>query len=648
MASKAKKFYEYLMLLMPPIITTAYLAFCWVVGYRTVIVPNSGFVNTSVENITLVKSGVTTISILIIALGLWPIKSLLVDVQGEEFFRVLKKPGNFCDAHGNRSPKELHEAGGISFVTANSMSSVSSLGIIDTIAAILKGQCSLHFVLAFISGFIVLVTSTLAPAALSIQEMLRDSEVMAFEVGAMHPMSLFDPWRIEFIPPKLGGSPFPDLSISFYVARHLEKAGPLTWSEIALNLSSPYTTDLPIPSNSTPQYIVPTPVNLDPDTTARWLTDAFVLRPSCDWETTNLSTAVYNISDIADGTVIPVTIPTLGIDLRLAYSGIPESRYFRMWYYSSDEGARLTMFNSTTHDIALGGHSIWAVGQFYDQRGFEAPDGFPTLYEFDSVGIPSFFALLDDPPVALQFAVLACSPNFSIETVEVLNTRGKLTVTPANASGRPRPFTRQGNLNKAQGEMFFSTLFSRFNVNAGPPLLVQQQSSQIQASLVFGWELIEAWSFLDSTLNQTWTPMPIPNITEMYCRFIRSASKPFLSGVLGTTLVPGIVSEPVLRFAASRPHVFASTALFLALNVLSIMAFFRSGKGDKFNLMRVASVLHESNVTAEMASFVSEKRKAVGDGSLEEELGMAAKGRMLRLVDREGNGVLVIRDGDAS
>ncbi|KAF8656491.1 hypothetical protein AX16_002510 [Volvariella volvacea WC 439] len=429
--------------------------------------------------------------------------------------------------------------------------------------------------------------------------------------------SMFNPSRIDLISSSSGSSSYPYLTLLFDVTRHLERAGPLAWAEIGLNLSTPYTTDIPISTNPTPQYIVPAPVNLDPDTTARWLTDAFVLRPSCNWETTNLSTSVYNQSEVADGPVIPVTIPTLDINLR-AFSGVEESRYFRMWYYSADEVTRLTMFNSTTHDIALGGHSIWVLGQSRHLRGLLAPEGFPTLDEFDRTGIPSFRVLLDNAPFALH------------------------------ASGRRRSFTRQGNLNKAQGDIFFSTLFSRLGVNAGPSLLVQRQSSQIQASLVFGWEVVETWNYVDSALNQTWTPMPISNITEMYSKFIRSASKPFLSGELGSAFVPGIVSEPVLRFVASRPHVIASTGLFLALNILSIMAFFRSGKGDKFNLMRVASVLHESNVTAEMASFVSEKRRAVGDGSLEEELEVTAKGRMLRLDDKEENSVLVVHDRDTS
>lgn len=51
------------------------------------------------------------------------------------------------------------------------------------------------------------------------------------------------------------------------------------------------------------------------------------------------------------------------------------------------------------------------------------------------------------------------------------------------------------------------------------------------------------------------------------------------------------------------PHVITSTILFTLLSALSVIAHFRPGKGDEFNLTNIAAVLHESQIpkVAELA-----------------------------------------------
>ncbi|KAF8645633.1 hypothetical protein AX16_007715 [Volvariella volvacea WC 439] len=637
MAAPARTVFDYLMLLIPPIVSSAYLAFCWTVLYRTIILPNHGLIDTSVDNIAIVKSGVTTISIMIVALGLWPIKGLLVDIQSEEFFRVLKRPHNRRRAGSYRKLEKPHEMGGINFVAANSMSSVFSLGMIDTVMTILKRQSSPHFSLAFVSSFIVLGASTLAPAALSVHEALLDSDLMAIEVGAIPVSSVIAAGSISIQPTR---DPFLVFStLSYKMERPLTEASSLAWAETALNFNYSFAPPVPSPSDSTPQYIVPFPVNLAPDTSARWLSDAFILRPSCKWYATNLSTEAHNAEDIADESMIPLTIPDLDINLYLSYIDLGYGYPFSMWYYSTIRTIRVGIFNSTTGDIAQGGHSVWAFAIKINNATNDLSQ-YPGFRD-----IPMFELRQANTTIVQRWAFLVCSPNLSVETVEVLNDRGSLTITPADTTDGRQPYIRQGNLDRIQGEFLFAGLFSKFADSAGPAMERQGQSLA-QASLIFGWDQMRAWNRSNS--NWTWSPMPESNITEMYSRYIRAGSKAYLSGALGTSFVPGITSTPILALAASRPHVIASTMLFVVLDILSVVAFFRSGRGVIFNLMRVASVLHESNVTEEMARFVEEKRKAGEDASLEQELAAEAKDRILRLDDKGEVGVLTMPERDAS
>ncbi|KAF8636254.1 hypothetical protein AX16_011024 [Volvariella volvacea WC 439] len=641
-ACKRMDFMELIGLLIPLLITTAYLGFCWTVLHRTVILRNNGLIDATPNNIAAIKSGVTTVSILVIALGLWPIRTLLVDIQAEEFFRMMKRRDKVRNGYEYHDPQRPAEVEGLNLATANAVSSAASLGIRETIVAVIRKQCSPHFTMAFIAGFIVMMASSLAPAALSVQEAFMDSGVMAFEVGAMPIASVANTSQF-----RAGRN-----SISQRMFLKLEEAASIIWAETSLNVnysfSVPESNSRTSNSNSVPRYIVPLPVNLTPEISARWLTDVFVLRPTCTWHVTNLSTETYSIEDFTDLPVIPVNIPDLGIDLNI-YFMRPElvngNQGFEMRYCSTDSPHNLRATNSTTGDVALGGNAFWAIVQYYPN--VTAAEFLAWDLIFNQTDIPTF-GVMDEYGGILRYALLGCSPNLSIETVEIRNSGRSLTVFSPNNGQR---FSPQENLDRHQGDFFFMSLFGELGDNAGPNIDVWRGQSLTQASLVFGWDQVRAYNRLNSSaLPITWTPMPIANITEMYFKYVHSASQPYMTGTLGTAFVPGIISKPVISFTASRPHVVVSTILLMALNILNILAFFRSGKGEIFSLLRVARVLHVSNLPNDLARIIKEDWKEEGQG-LERAFANASRNQVLVLdhksEDSGGVGILAVRDREA-
>ncbi len=94
--------------LLLPLVAVAYIVFCYTVHYKTVSVKSGGLFDDSPSNLgacrimhylhnvianlrslAVIKSGVTSISIIIISLGLLPIHSLIADLRVSSFFKVL-------------------------------------------------------------------------------------------------------------------------------------------------------------------------------------------------------------------------------------------------------------------------------------------------------------------------------------------------------------------------------------------------------------------------------------------------------------------------------------------------------------------------------------------------------------------------------
>lgn len=68
----------------------------------------------------------------------------------------------------------------------------------------------------------------------------------------------------------------------------------------------------------------------------------------------------------------------------------------------------------------------------------------------------------------------------------------------------------------------------------------------------------------------------------------------YVSGSLGTSYVPGRIATTQQIFVSSLSQVIASTALLSLLFVIAIIAHFRRGKGNSFNLTNIAAALADS------------------------------------------------------
>ncbi|KAG2136399.1 hypothetical protein DEU56DRAFT_805706 [Suillus clintonianus] len=130
-----------------PFITIAYLSFCYAVHYKVVPFDGKGLYNELNDTwLAIVKSGLTTISIIIISISLYPVHDLLASLKSEEFFRVLRKRRQ---------------------VPLSAINAISnpSCGVVETILLIIYKNCSPFFVTAFVAAGIAWVASALAPAA---------------------------------------------------------------------------------------------------------------------------------------------------------------------------------------------------------------------------------------------------------------------------------------------------------------------------------------------------------------------------------------------------------------------------------------------------------------------------------------------------
>ena len=118
-----------------------------------------------------------------------------------------------------------------------------------------------------------------------------------------------------------------------------------------------------------------------------------------------------------------------------------------------------------------------------------------------------------------------------------------------------------------------------------------------------------------------------------------------MSGYLGTAYVPGRLSSPLVIFTSSLPHLVVSTIFLAILSIFNVVSHFRSGKGDNFTLINIATVLHGSELPeqfAELKNEVSQVPRSQGDHKVvqEEVLEMMGNRRILLEVQDDGNGVL--------
>ncbi|KAF8650619.1 hypothetical protein AX16_005154 [Volvariella volvacea WC 439] len=303
-----------------------------------------------------------------------------------------------------------------------------------------------------------------------------------------------------------------------------------------------------------------------------------------------------------------------------------------------------TPYNRTTRGYVYGGHAIWMVSTF----DYNPDVPLINFWTFNFSGLPTFRVTTELG--AFEVVILVCSPNPSIETVQVEASGQDLVIlpvsTPPIGSSTVGQIAR-GNLDQMGGDVFLTELFSLFK-DTGPAKLrtAQRSISDVEASLVFGWEQIEAYNVTTIFEPVVWTPAPISNITRLYSRLLQSAVKPYMAGQLGTLPLPGITLTPAFVFSASFDYVVVSTVLLAVLNVVNLLAYFRSGKGEMFSLFMVARVLLDSNVQKEVARFGRENPE-LRVREMECAFGAESKHRVLelkRLNEEKEDRVLMVSD----
>ncbi|KAG9076686.1 hypothetical protein FS749_011503 [Ceratobasidium sp. UAMH 11750] len=129
-----------------PVIAFMYLAFCYVAATRVVRVRVFS-IDTPTNHLYGIKAGVTTLSIIVIGIALLPVKSLLDDLKGEEFFRRLRKARV-----------------GVPLDHINDVSTPSH-ALSKGFFSILRFQASKYYAGAILSSFVAAAISSLAPAA---------------------------------------------------------------------------------------------------------------------------------------------------------------------------------------------------------------------------------------------------------------------------------------------------------------------------------------------------------------------------------------------------------------------------------------------------------------------------------------------------
>lgn len=546
-----------------PFITIAYLSFCYAVHYKVVYFDGKGLYKELDDTwLVIVKSGLTTISIVIVSISLYPVYDLLSSLKSEEFFRVL-----------HRRPQ----------VPLSAINAISnpSCGIIETILLIIHRNCSPFFVTAFIAAGIAWVASALAPAALSIQTVLADGDIQAFSVGAIPPLSFYSPVASgQTIPPmQLAVSPGYPASIA--------------WAEMALGMSYAYTM-----SNKSlgeyAAYVTPMPTSIRASTTARWLTDIVGLNPYCTWANpvnltkSSSSNAMNSTSVAADA----VTAYLEGLDLDVI---VPSSIFpvYKSKYVTKIQvlDPATYVFNHTTQTLPSDGSTIFAIVACTEGctgNQINIISIYPDLTDIPTLNFTA-------PNNTYELSFLVCKPNITIETREV-RTQGSfiLEVQPLPEG---KAYRRQGNLDLMQTTFMLGVATSYLSSDSGPQTSTWYGlGPETQVNFIFSSAQMDAIDLSTTGVTKTIQPVPLENLTQGYTQIVQAAAKAYIMGKDGTAYVPGRVSSTQLIFTSSMPNVIMSTIAFILLWALTTFAHFRKGKSYDFTLVNVGAALHNSEI----------------------------------------------------
>ncbi|KAG2130896.1 hypothetical protein DEU56DRAFT_757737 [Suillus clintonianus] len=562
-------FYNACKSLLFPMVAIGYLAFCYTVHNHSVPLNTHGLIDTTPANLIAIKGAITSISIIIITIALYPLNSMLSDLRSEEFFRVLS-------SRPHRVPLS----------TVNSISS-PSFGYISTIKAMIGRNCSRYFVACTTASIMVLVVSTLAPATLSIQSVLADGDIMAFAVAAVPAQSVWN------------GSTNYLNSSGLYASNNAPRAAYLLWAEMMLNVRYSFST-----ANSSDSdiaaYIVPAPVDLSTTTSSRWLTDVIGINPSCAWSSTNI-TGTVDMSSNDTEVVLGVNLQDADLDVSI----IADSSFSA---YIIDPTS--SVLNHSTLEPPTDGSTVFQISQCV--AGCDMTVSVSSLSEawLNFTGLPSFQYQQDG--AFFEVAFLVCKPNVQITTREVRNNGlGMLSVQP---SPNGVNYKTQGNLHPRQTPALLSFAMMDFSANAGPFVdLVRDPYGNLgtvaQRYFLFGREKIDNLPSAGSIVNLT--VLSTANLSATFTTMLQSSSKAYLTGYLGTAYVPGRLSTPEVVFATSMPHLAVSTAIFMLLFIMTVVTHFRRGKGGELTLINIGAALYGS----ELPTQISQTKADLSEGS---------------------------------
>ncbi|KAF9254330.1 hypothetical protein L218DRAFT_1049965 [Marasmius fiardii PR-910] len=541
-----------------PIVAFGYLGFCYAAATR--IIPVRVYSMDSPEEHQLViKAGVTTINIIIIGLALLPLQGLLSDLKSEEFFRML----------GSSKSK------GVPLEAVNDVST-PSYSLIQSLSSIIKNHSSAYYSTAILAGILAVIVSSLAPAALSVGNIVVENDIMAIEVGALLPDSVYNTSIITRSAQSLSNTS----AKGNYVDRLEAEAAARGWVQTVIGGNIPF---LP----NSPRYAVPVPSRIAPNTRARYLTDVITFDPVCSWEISDPPPTPYK--DILS--VINITFPSQNISTSYSLDTYAKGAKKNIEIMRTDL-PMTGMENTTTGGPITNGATVWLVSQLIstaeDTLGLGLDKDQSVI---DFTGIPSQKVTFDQKSLdnstagptnttTMQFSFLFCKPRMSVVTREVrLDGKGGLEVLERTG------MKRQKNINDGQARLLLAMSLTAYSTASGPDPGYDGIGKAGQASLFFGPGTWSSGASLSRVASLK--PLPLSNITTTYGLAMQAAMISYLSGQFSTTYVPGRFSSSRFIFTCSIPHLIVSTVLFAIITIWVVTA--------RFTLISIAAVMARSN-----------------------------------------------------
>ncbi|KAG2125402.1 hypothetical protein DEU56DRAFT_903754, partial [Suillus clintonianus] len=358
-------------------------------------------------------------------------------------------------------------------------------------------------------------------------------------------------------------------------------AASVLWAEMELDAQYSFST-ADSPDSDIAAYIVPAPLDLATTTSSRWLTDVIGINPSCVWSSTNITGIAM------DNTwYLGVNLQDADLDVTVGFLSIISF---------VDTMEDLNVLNHTTQAPPSDGSTVLLLGQCVAGCDMSLLTASYAWLNFTS--LPTFQWNRTDGLYELAF--LVCKPNVQISTREVRNNGfGMLSVQP---SPNGVNLKTQGNLHPRQTP----ALFSFAMMHAGPSTLqgayYVDLGADVQQDFLFGREQVNNLPTSPGSIVNL-TVLPTANLSLTFTSMLKSSSKAYLTGSLGTAYVPGRLLTFEVVFATSLPQLAVSTAIFILLFILTIVAHFRRGKGGDWTLINIAAAMHDSEVPAQFSQM---------------------------------------------